>query len=721
MPLWSRRAACLLLLVLAPLLGARAANAAITTPDCAALGAWAATIDAEDTYNVAPQLALPKALADERLLPVFGVSALDWTRDDVGAAGQAIKACGAAAKKAGDAAQMQALKSAGWLLGKALPQTQGAIAKAAADADKQKAALDALPDSAELAKAIGALVTLDSVAPDAKALGSPPREIGTPLARLVKDLAWLPDDKRRALFAALEQRRGPILDGLAAALDAAMDARPEDADGVLAIMAARQALAAAGPSGRLDAALPLTEQRMAEIREGLRTAQPPRWVPPACADVYRWSGAEGAAEMRPLGVPSIRAAFFDQAVMPVFGLSMADWSDVDLARFATLRAQCEAEWATLLPAGTRLDAVGDDAPELLRLARTGAWIDRADDQIAQARMAVATHRTALAALDAARQQIAALPDSVDSLPALVSLENLPALQQAGAAERDAYMQVVAAKRAAILAKAVAEAEAGLAAIEVATLGDFKALYVYANTNLPLLPDAAAQERFWQQVEARAAEAAGRLQPEFQAALDAMPETLDGLAQAWHATDALTGLTGARDAPPFADFQGLAVSRARSIADGLRARNCADLLDALDVDEDDAERPLWDGKAGIALGRFVCNLAGGGSEIAEFDGGGSPEIAFMMPMSGLTRIFLHEGEVAPGEDMLVGYRVEDANGDRDVAVQEWAVFAALWVGEGGRIVTDEMCAPIAGKAEDALSLPERMLALDCTVQALEDER
>ncbi|MGD9537288.1 MAG: hypothetical protein AB7P52_05960 [Alphaproteobacteria bacterium] len=719
MPLRFRRLACLPLMLLALGLVARPATAAIATPDCATFGAWAAAIDAEDTYNVAPKLTLPRALEDARLLPVFGVSALDWTKEDVGAAGTLIKTCGAEAKKAGDATQMQAMKSAGWLLGKALPKAQGTIGKASADAEAQKAALVALPDSAALAKGIGALLALDPAAPDAKALGSPPREIGSPLARLAKDLVALPDATRETLFAALAERRDAILNGLAAAVTGAIDTAPADADGVLAIMAARQGLAGAGPSAQLDAAMPASEGRMAAIRDSLRAAAPPQWVPPACTDLYRWSGAEGATEMRPLGVPSIRAAFFDEAILPVFGLPIADWSDADLARFATLRGQCQTEWAALLPAGTRLDKVGDDAPELLRLAKTGAWIDRADDPIVQARTTAATYRTAMAALDNARQQIAALPDSTDSLGQLAGLEALPDLNQAGTAERDAYKQAVAAKRAAILAKALADAEAGLATIEVSALGDFRELYIYANTTLPRLPDAAAQERLWQRVETRTLDAVIKLEPAFRDALDAMPETLDGLRQAWYATDTLTGVTGAQNAPPFAGFQILAANRAHAIAEAVRARNCAAQLDELDIDEDDAERPLWDGKQGIPFGRFVCNLTSGGSQVVDFDGGSSPEIEVMIPMGGLTKLHLHEGEVTPGQDMLVGYRVEDANGKRDVTVQDWVIFIAFWVGDGGRITTEQSCAPLAGKAEDDLSIPERMLALDCIIQALED--
>jgi hypothetical protein len=72
-------------------------------------------------------------------------------------------------------------------------------------------------------------------------------------------------------------------------------------------------------------------------------------------------------------------------------------------------------------------------------------------------------------------------------------------------------------------------------------------------------------------------------------------------------------------------------------------------------------------------------------------------------------------------MLVGYRIEDANQARDMSVQEWALFAAFWVGGGGRIVTEQMCAPVAGKAEDGLNIPERMLALDCTIERLQSER
>jgi hypothetical protein len=73
--------------------GAAVAAPQIKTPACDILKSWSATVDPADSYTVAPALPLPKALADEALLPVFGVTALSWTGEDIKAASVALTAC----------------------------------------------------------------------------------------------------------------------------------------------------------------------------------------------------------------------------------------------------------------------------------------------------------------------------------------------------------------------------------------------------------------------------------------------------------------------------------------------------------------------------------------------------------------------------------------------------------------------------------------------------
>src|SRR5262245_61168121 len=106
---------------------ARAAQ--ITVPACEPLTAWSATVNPNDTYAVAPALPLPKALADDSVVPVFGIPSLGWTADDVKAASQAMVACYKEAKKRGDKPAMDALGIANAAVAKTLSKTLAVIAK----------------------------------------------------------------------------------------------------------------------------------------------------------------------------------------------------------------------------------------------------------------------------------------------------------------------------------------------------------------------------------------------------------------------------------------------------------------------------------------------------------------------------------------------------------------------------------------------------------------
>ena len=707
-------------IVAATLAAAEAAWAApqITVPACDGLTAWAATVDPTDTYTVAPALPLPRALADEALLPVFGVTALAWTGEDIKAASGAMVACYKEAKGRGDKPAMDALGVANAAVAKTLGKTLAAVAKARGAVDSQRPPIAALPDTAELDRGLAALVNADPAAPNLQAAAGVPREVIGPLAYIAKFLPYLPDGDREQLFAELTERRTAIHAATSQAFDAEIAAAPEDADGIVALLQVRQRIAAMAGSDALAAVDGKAATRIAEIQAALRQATPAAWVPPDCAGLYRWSGADGAQQGVALGSQSTHAAFLDERVVPVFGLSIGAWTDEDTTRFQALRAACQATWRAT-PGAQAVANPPADAPELLQLASKGAWIDSADAQIAQARTTIQAYGAGLAALAAVEAQVAALPDAPQSLGPLQVLAADPAQNAVDEARRQSFQAMVKAKQDGINAQAMNAAMEGLGQVRVAELGDLVKLIIYWNTAAPTIADPYDQQRFSQAAEESLIAATDALLPAFRARIEEIPATLAGFGQVRGAVAELTGVTDTEEVPAFQAMHAAINERSFAIVDTMRRENCAALLDQLEISADDAERLVWDGQSGTKLGIFVCDLTESGSPVHEYAGDGllSDEMTLKatLALGGLQTLSLHEAEVAQGQDMLVGFKLADANQERPISVQDWAMFTAM--ATGGRFVTPEDCQQVMGKPEDQLSLEDRMMGVDCAEEIM----
>lgn len=691
----------------------------ITVPACDALKAWSATVVPTDSYTVAPTLPLPKALADEALLPVFGVTALSWTSEDIKAASGALTLCYREAKKAGDKPSMDALGVANAGIAKTLGQTLAAVAKARQAVESQRPVLAKLPDTAELDRGLAALIDVDPAKPNLQAAVGLPREIVGPLAYIAKFLPYLPDGDRQHLMAELADRRAAIQAGASQAMGQEVAAAPATADGVIGLQKVRQRIAAMVASDALTAIDGQAATRAEEIRAGLRQATPPGWVPPDCVELYRWSGAADAKQGVTFGSQSTSRAFLDERVVPVFGISVATWSDEDLTRFQSLRTVCQATWRAM-PGAAKMPNPPADAPELLKLAAKGAWVDTADPQIAQARTAIQAYSAGLEALAAVEAKIAALPDTPDSLNQLYQLANDPAQQSVDEARRKSFQAAVAAKQNAINARAMTAAMDGLSQVQVASLGDLATLVNYWGKASMTIADANDRQRFSQAAEQVLDEDINRLLPEFKAKLDEMPATLAGLRQARTAVLDLTGVSETEKAPPFQPLHAAIHDRSVAIMDSMRKENCTALLKELDINGDAAEQLVWDGKTGTKLGDFVCNLTEGGSPVHEYAGGGmfsgEQKLKATLAMGGLQTLWLHKAEVAQGQaDMLVGFKMADANQERPMSVEEWAMFTAM--ATGGRFVTPEICDPVMSEPEDQLTLEDKMVGVDCAEEVL----
>ena len=631
----------------------------IKQPDCSALEAWGAHVNAE-TYNVAPRVQLPKALEDAEVVPLFGVGVLAWTQEDLQAANQLLTKCYGEAGKRRDAAAAGALANANRALQGFVPRANAILQKAKADAEPLKQQIGALPEFPELDRGLAALLKANPAQPDVTPFRALPHEVADPLWRLESQvLPVLANSERETLFKSLGERQAAIQSGMASAAEKTIAAAPADADGMIELMAVPQHVATlddADAKARLEKS---AADRLKQTGDALRQAKPAAWVPPSCIDLYRWSGGNNANAGVSVGGRGTMVAFLDERVVPVFGVSIADWSDQDLARFKTLRGLCQSEWQAqaALPGNN-----GPNAPELVQLAGRGRWIDAADPQIANAKLAVAAYRDAQKALAATLEKVRALPDTGASLLPLAQLAQQPAQNMVTQEDHARFVAALNEKVAAINAHAADAAIKGLGDIKLASLGDLKNLLVYAGQALPTIPDPRSQQAFKDAFNRTLQEATARLMPEFKAKLAASPATLANVAEA---NTTLIQLDQASPqvaaTPAFQTYFKAMQESLDAMAKSARDQACTEFASSVGAGSD-AKQELWDGHSGIAFGEFLCQIDEHGT-VNSYSGAGmfsSTSTLKVTPFkSQILTISLHKVEVQAGKPMLVGFEVKDA--------------------------------------------------------------
>jgi hypothetical protein len=646
-------------------IGTATAAVQVKLPDCGAIDLWSARVNVTDTYNVAPKLPLPKAFQDAELVPVFGISVLAWNQEDVQAVSRSLVTCYQEANKNHDATTAGALANANRALLGLVPRTNAALQKAKSDAAAAKQQIDALPDSAELGSAIEILLHANPAAPDINAYRAIPRPVGEPIWRLALAVLNLADSDREPLYKALGERGGKIQAGMSGEAEKAIAAAPENAAGVIALMEVRQKALGIGDA---DIRVKLTksaDDRAQHIRDALRQAKPALWVPPSCLELYRWSGAPNATVGVPIAGRAVMTAFLDERTVPVFGLSVSDWSDEDIARFKALRDLCRS--VSQPQPGVAANA-SPEATELAQAAGRGRWIDGADQQIADARTTLAAYHKAQQALAADLAKAAALPDTAASLLPLAQIAVDPAQTAVSQEERVKFVNAVNEKRAAIGAHATDAAVKGLDSVKVATLADLPKFFTYVAQVVPTIPDPRGQQAFGAAANHSLEEGMTRLMPEFQAKLAAMPADFEGAAQAKTAVAKLTGIPDASAGrlPAFKPLYDAARARSDAIGKSMRDQACGDLLSSAGVGSD-AKQDVWDGEKGMSLGDFICGLATHGYAINSYAGSGllssTSTLKVTPPKDSIEIISMHPAEVTGGKSMLVGFKVVDANGQQ----------------------------------------------------------
>lgn len=125
-------------------------------------------------------------------------------------------------------------------------------------------------------------------------------------------------------------------------------------------------------------------------------------------------------------------------------------------------------------------------------------------------------------------------------------------------------------------------------------------------------------------------------------------------------------------PRFASYS----TAARKRANVILGKVCDEALSRAKITNKDGKLPLFgDGKA-IPLRDFVCDLDSVGHEVASFDAPGllslkkEYQLKILLTDGSYQHVKLHMTEALPGQEMLVGFAVGDANNQKQISVNEW---------------------------------------------------
>ena len=501
-----KRLAVLAGLLLLPAVSAFAA-VQVKLPGCDAIDAWSAHVQVTpaDMYNLAPRLQLPKAFQDSELVPVFGVPVTSWTQEDVQAVSAGLVACFQDAQKRKDAAAAGALTNANRALVGFVPRTNAALQKAKSDAEAAKQQIDALPDSPDIGRAIDILVHANPAQPDQNAYRPIPRPAVDAFWRLAVAGVNLADADREAIYKSLADREAKMQADLSGDVEKAVSGASNDAAGVMTLMAVRQKAMQVADADARAKLVKSADDKAQQIRDTLRQAKPAVWVPPSCLDLYRWSSAPNAQAGVAIANRTMFADFLDDRAMQVFGSSVADWSDDDIAHFKALRALCHD--------ASQQAAAGPEGAELVQTANRGRWIEGADQQTADARTLMTAYHKAQAGMTADLAKLQALPDNSASIVQMAQIAQDPALAGLTQDDRNKMIAAFNAKQQAISQHATEGAIKGLADVKLASMDDMNNLFAYLAKTLPTIPDPRGQEAFRQAFNQTLQQQTAKLLPE----------------------------------------------------------------------------------------------------------------------------------------------------------------------------------------------------------------
>jgi len=211
-------------------------------------------------------------------------------------------------------------------------------------------------------------------------------------------------------------------------------------------------------------------------------------------------------------------------------------------------------------------------------------------------------------------------------------------------------------------------------------------------------DATTLGRFENSLRARDGEIAAAALPEFEARLKELtvaPESPEAARKALEVILAprrkYAAMAGHRGAIPdyLVPYREATEARVAEIEVALHEAQCDKTLAGTELSPSVRQQAVLGALGPTTVGEFVCRMILTGQEFHSFEAPGllgrnDYELKVTAQPMGYQTITLHEGAVGPGQEMLVGHTVSDANVKRTLTVQEWQSYAGMLTGQSAEV-------------------------------------
>lgn len=731
---------------------------AFTPPDCAALNAWGRTAGPAASWNGA--LALPAPYSAETTQRVFGQTFGDWSSADIKTLDDALAVCrrdATTAKDTAAAASFAEIRKSVNAMGRTLRDAQSGRDSIA----KSLAIIDAASATPQLLAGLSALATTSDT--ELKGFRTNLSEV----SKIARSMAQLPAAEIDQVRAELKARSDKMGGSMADDRLAAVAATPESLDGRLAVRQlgfdARRDMGDAG-----TAVIEAAQARDAAIAAKLASAEPRPIELPNCKTLFDWAVTMDPNTSRAAKAGRIVVALEAPELATLFGKPFNAWDPADLTALGALAQQCRAAGrAGLLEGDARaldraaarvveLHARAANQPPLF--AALAASQTRADELIAATQAApdgvdgltalrrIGTSTTTLETPDAERVAKATAARRSTIIEAtlgsvITRIQATPATFDGLSAASEAYFETVNGPLNAFLTDAERQqvrstAQSHIEANASAALPGFK-------TKLASIPVTSAgldelknlEQRtitsdrpVWAPYKTALSERRDAIvgalidaqMPAFERELAALPETRAGLTQALmlkigHEQQARS------ESPAHLKLAERATIRAEKLRSTLADARCAPTLKAAKLSTKDGAQPVLIGTEVQPLARLVCALGEEAEDPPRYTSpglfGSDHRLDFVGPLEVLLKLTLHEAEVRPKVKALVGKRLEDPNGARDMSVAEWQAFATEGTVLGSRPGCDRMAQHLGetGSRDGRVDSSDWQGVLECLIR------
>lgn len=705
-------------------LAAPAAADDFAVPSCDELLAWAEGYDVDQAWTMNAETSIPNIFAPEVTAEVFATPVLDWGRADVKGLNRSLARCAKKARRAKDMAANDTLGNVRTLLNREVRRPISRLERARPEVAREAEALLGLPATPGVYKALSEIRGPEGAPPDPRALRNSRGPETRPFRRLVKQLRFLPDEEYRELAERFAARREDVQAEFVEALVADLAEMPESNDGLLQIRERLQELeqnfGADLTAEQRRAIEEAAESRQAEIAAALGQseggtetagAQAPIALP-ECEELLRWAAQTDWNDTLATPGGYVPMVLMDERMVPLFGKSLREWSEVDFASYRRLKDHC-FEVAKTAPQGSELQAL---------FKGRGRYANDLGIKMPSYQKPLGQYHELRQALARAEARIANAPEGPEGLRELNQVLRDPGLRAARYQERTRLQQEISARRLEIAAAVLKPDIQKLAAFE-ATLDNLKALPAFRRDVQARHATYLSRQEL-QRFEAAYALHYGRIaskaRPEFEAFLASVPANAEGLEQIEAELSALQSGDGASFSI-LRPYTAKAHARTQQIREEIAQAHCDELVAGTGLAEADAERPVLISSGTVPLRDLLCALDSADHQVHSFAPAEEAQDAFSLkitPKRGVYQtITLHEAEVGPDQRALVGLSVADANVEKTLTVKEWQSYVdALKRGRSPELAALQSGAG-AGRGG---SLDARLQSCRTLVQQLDDQ-